>query len=48
MTPMEMLLSRASTDHLAEPAPSAAQLSEILAAAMRAPDHGKPAPGATL
>ncbi|WP_039903535.1 nitroreductase [Acetobacter tropicalis] len=41
MTPMEMLLSRASTDHLAEPAPSAAQLSEILAAAMRAPDHGK-------
>ncbi|MCP1269496.1 nitroreductase family protein [Acetobacter cerevisiae] len=41
MTPMDMLLTRASTDHLAEPAPSDAQLSEILAAAMRAPDHGK-------
>lgn len=41
MTPMDMLLSRASTDHLAEPAPNAAQLSDILAAAMRAPDHGK-------
>lgn len=41
MTPMDMLLTRASTDLLAEPAPSEAQLSEILAAAMRAPDHGK-------
>lgn len=41
MTPMDMLLTRASTDHLAEPAPSDAQLSEVLAAAMRAPDHGK-------
>lgn len=41
MTPMDMLLTRASTDHLTEPAPSDAQLSEVLAAAMRAPDHGK-------
>ncbi|MFT9400649.1 nitroreductase [Acetobacter sp.] len=41
MTPMDMLLSRASVDTLIEPAPSADQLSEVLAAAMRAPDHGK-------
>lgn len=41
MTPMEMLLSRASKDNLREPAPSAAQLADVLAAAMRAPDHGK-------
>lgn len=41
MTPMDMLLSRASTDHLKPPAPSEAQMAEILATAMRAPDHGK-------
>lgn len=41
MTPMDMLLSRASTDRLKEPAPSPAQLTEILATAMRAPDHGR-------
>ncbi|MDN6041879.1 oxidoreductase [Acetobacter orientalis] len=41
MTPLDMLLSRASTDHLVEPAPSAAQLADVLATAMRAPDHGK-------
>lgn len=41
MTPMDMLLSRASTDHLKAPAPSEAQMAEVLAAAMRAPDHGK-------
>lgn len=41
MTPMDMLLTRASTDRLTDPAPSDAQLSGILAAAMRAPDHGR-------
>ncbi|MBS0999782.1 nitroreductase [Acetobacter persici] len=41
MTPMDMLLTRASCDHLADPAPSETQLAEILATAMRAPDHGK-------
>lgn len=41
MTPMDMLLSRASTDHLKAPAPSETQMAEVLAAAMRAPDHGK-------
>ncbi|WP_230975516.1 nitroreductase family protein [Acetobacter garciniae] len=40
-TPMDVLLSRASTDRLADPAPSAAQLEQILAAALRAPDHGR-------
>ena len=41
MTPMDMLLSRASTDRLQEPAPAPHQLAEILATAMRAPDHGR-------
>ncbi|MBS0980223.1 MULTISPECIES: nitroreductase [Acetobacter] len=41
MTPMEMLLNRASQDSLTAPAPSASELSDILATAMRAPDHGK-------
>ena len=41
MTPMDMLLTRASTDRLQEPAPSHSQLMDILATAMRAPDHGR-------
>lgn len=41
MTAMTTLLSRASVDHLKEPAPSAEQLHTVLSAAMRAPDHGK-------
>ncbi|CAI9119582.1 nitroreductase family protein [Brytella acorum] len=38
---LDFLLSRASTDHLIEPAPEKAQLAVILSAALRAPDHGK-------
>jgi nitroreductase len=38
---MEMLLSRASAQGLQEPAPDAAALDAILAAGLRAPDHGK-------
>ncbi|MBS4074762.1 nitroreductase [Ameyamaea chiangmaiensis] len=41
MTPIDMLLSRASTDALAEPAPEGATLDRILATGLRAPDHGK-------
>ena len=41
MTPMDMLLTRASTDRLQDPAPAPAQLMDILATAMRAPDHGR-------
>ena len=41
MTPMDMLLTRASTDRLQDPAPAPEQLMDILATAMRAPDHGR-------
>lgn len=41
MTPMDMLLTRASTDRLQDPAPAPGQLMDILATAMRAPDHGR-------
>jgi len=41
MTPMELLLSRASCDSLAEPAPKGEALARILSTALRAPDHGK-------
>lgn len=44
MTPMDMLLSRASTDRLRDPAPSPEQLMAILGTAMRAPDHGRVQP----
>lgn len=40
-TPMDVLLSRASTDRLQDPAPDRAQLEQILATALRAPDHGR-------
>jgi len=38
---LDLLLTRASCDSLVEPAPKGEQLEAILAAAMRAPDHGK-------
>ena len=38
---MDMLLSRASAQALREPAPDAAALDAILAAGLRAPDHGR-------
>ena len=38
---LDMLLSRASAQGLQEPAPDAAALDTILAAGLRAPDHGK-------
>lgn len=38
---LDLLLSRHSTDHLQEPAPTGAMLETILSAAMRAPDHGR-------
>jgi len=38
---IDSLLSRASTKNLMEPGPSEAELSQILAAAVRAADHGK-------
>lgn len=40
MNAMDQLLSRVSTDRLHEPAPTAAQLEQCVAAALRAPDHG--------
>ena len=40
-SPMDVLLSRASTDRLKDPAPASAQLEQILATALRAPDHGR-------
>lgn len=41
MTSLDLLLSRFSTDALAEPAPAGDVLEAILSTAMRAPDHGK-------
>ncbi|WP_025885540.1 nitroreductase family protein [Asaia prunellae] len=38
---LEVLLSRASTDHLTAPAPDKVQIARILSAGLRAPDHGK-------
>ena len=38
---MEQLLSRASAGTLQDPGPDEAALQRILAAAVRAPDHGK-------
>ncbi|GBQ14829.1 nitroreductase family protein [Swaminathania salitolerans] len=38
---LDVLLSRASTDHLVAPAPDKAQIARILSAGIRAPDHGK-------
>lgn len=38
---LEVLLSRASTDHLNAPAPDKEQIGRILSAGLRAPDHGK-------
>lgn len=38
---IDLLLSRASTSEFADPGPDAAQLDLILAAALRAPDHGR-------
>ncbi|MBU2870564.1 NAD(P)H nitroreductase [Colwellia sp. E2M01] len=40
MTAIELLLQRQSTPMLTEPAPNDADLSTLLAAGMRAPDHG--------
>lgn len=40
MTPIEFLLTRQSCPSLIEPAPSDRQLTQILAAGMRVPDHG--------
>ncbi|EHH67379.1 nitroreductase family protein [Gluconobacter morbifer] len=40
-SPLDVLLSRASTDHLVEPPPKGDQLRTILSAGLRAPDHGK-------
>src|SRR5512135_343606 len=44
MDAIDLLLGRVSPAQLAEPGPSAAQLETILAAAARAPDHGKMQP----
>ncbi len=41
MDALQALISRRSPPKLVEPAPNDAQLSEILAAAIRAPDHGR-------
>ncbi|GBQ10490.1 oxidoreductase [Komagataeibacter rhaeticus DSM 16663] len=41
MPSLDLLLSRFSTDALAEPAPQGAVLDTILSTAMRAPDHGR-------
>lgn len=41
MTPMDALLSRASTSALQEPAPEGAVLQQVLEAGLRAPDHGR-------
>lgn len=38
---LDVLLSRASTDHLSAPAPDKEQIARILSAGLRAPDHGK-------
>ncbi|GBQ83687.1 oxidoreductase [Asaia krungthepensis NRIC 0535] len=38
---LDVLLSRASTDHLSAPAPDKEQIGRILSAGLRAPDHGK-------
>lgn len=38
---LDVLLSRASTDHLTAPAPDKEQIARILSAGLRAPDHGK-------
>ncbi len=40
MTPLDSLLSRASTAQLVDPAPEGATLDRILQAGLRAPDHG--------
>lgn len=44
MTPIDMLLSRASTGRLRDPAPDGDALELILQSALRAPDHGRLAP----
>jgi nitroreductase len=44
MDAIDLLLGRVSPAQLAEPGPAAAQLERILAAAARAPDHGKMQP----
>lgn len=41
VTPIEYLLSRRSVKYVQAPAPAEAELSQILQAAMSAPDHGK-------
>lgn len=41
---LDVLLSRASTDHLSAPAPDKEQIARILSAGLRAPDHGKMRP----
>ena len=41
MDAMETMLSRASDGNLVEPAPDARALEQIVAAGLRAPDHGK-------
>ena len=41
MSTINDLLSRASNGELTEPAPSGAELEQILQAGLRAPDHGK-------
>ena len=43
-SPLDVLLSRASTDHLVEPPPKGDDLRTILSAGLRAPDHGKMRP----
>lgn len=40
----DLLLDRASTDRLVEPAPSGEMLALVLSAALRAPDHGRMRP----
>ena len=40
-SPLDVLLSRASTDSLVEPPPKGDQLRTILSTGLRAPDHGK-------
>src|SRR4051794_15631860 len=41
MTPIDVLLTRASISDLADPAPQGDELDTILQAGLRAPDHGK-------
>lgn len=38
---LDMLLSRASTGQLRDPAPEGAALDQTLQAGLRAPDHGR-------